>query len=140
MLAAALVGLVAFSALALALNSHARDLNSKGSVRTIHLDIFWDLACTNVTSSIDWGMLEPGETKNVTFYLQNTGNQPELLSLTTQNWIPPQATDYIGLTWNREGETLQPNVLLPATLTLTVAPDIISTITTFSFETVIAGT
>ena len=58
------------------------------------LGIYWDSACTNRTSSISWGILEPGSNRTVTVYIRNEGNTVVTLTETVQNWIHqrPQAT------------------------------------------------
>lgn len=119
--------------------SSSRSVQSFGTVKAVNIAVYWDSDCTNATSTINWGMLSSGETKNVTIYLRNEGNVALTLNLTTQNWIPVNAPNYIGLVWNREGQTIHADSVITATLTLSISPSIIG-IADFSFEIIIAGT
>jgi hypothetical protein len=110
-----------------------------GSVKGVGVGVYWDYDCTNSVTSVDWGFLEPGETTNVTIYIKNEGNIPVVLNMTTDNWNPASASDYMLLTWDREGYLLDSDYVVEAMLTLSVSPDI-SEVTSFSFDIVITGT
>jgi hypothetical protein len=107
-------------------------------LRTSARAAYWNSACTNVTSTVDWGTLSPGNVANVSFYLRNEGNWPMRLYLTTQNWNPTNASSYISVSWNREAQTLAAGNVILATLTLNVSASI-SGVAIFSFETVFTG-
>jgi len=117
----------------------SRTISSGGSVKGIGVGIYWDSACTNQVSSIDWGLLDPDSSKNVPVYVRNEGNSAVVLSKATQNWNPSDASDYMTLNWDYTGQTLSVNQALRITLTLIVSPDI-SEITSFSFDIMIAAT
>jgi len=116
---------------------------SNGRVTT--LQAYWDSACTNQVTSIDWGQtLAPGSTTTKDVWLKNWGGTSVLtLSLTTTNWNPTTATGYMSITWNREGATLDTPVL-QCTLTLTVDADVTDAtnpvIGPFANDIVITGT
>jgi len=112
---------------------------SAGTVKGIGVGIYWNSECTNRTSSIYWGLLEPGSNKTVTVYVRNEGNSDVTLSKVTQNWSPLTASDYITLDWNYAGQTLSVNQVLQTKLTLVVSSSI-SGITSFSFNTIITAT
>jgi len=118
--------------------SSNRTVQSRGSVKTVNVGAYWNSICTNVTTSIDWGMLSPGTVANVSFYVRNEGNLAVRLGLTSQNWSPANASSYMSLSWNREGQTLALGNVTLATLSLNVSSSI-SGITSFSFDTVIIG-
>ena len=118
--------------------SSSRSVQSFGAVKAINIGVYWDSTCTNATSTVDWGMLSPGNAKNVTVYVQNAGNLALTLNLTTQNWSPTDAASYIGLIWNREGQVVTSGSVVAAVLTLSVSPSI-SGITNFGFEIVVTG-
>ena len=109
-----------------------------GYIKTVNVGAYWNSACTNATSTIDWGTLSPGDVAHVSFYLRNEGNWPMRLSLTTQGWNPAGAAPYMSVTWNREGYTLADGNVVQATLTLNVSSSITG-VEFFSFETVITG-
>jgi hypothetical protein len=119
--------------------SNSKSLQSYGSVKAVNVGVYWDNGCTNTTSTVDWGMLSPGTSKNVTLYVRNEGNMAVKLSLTTQNWNPLSASNYMRLSWNREAQTVSLGSVLNATLTFSVFSNVTG-ITNFSFDIVIAGT
>jgi len=124
----------------LGLLSSSVRLNSSGVVTSVNLAVYWDSACTNQVTSIDWGMISPGESKSVQVYVKNMGNVPITLSFSTESWNPAGASSYITLTWDyASGTKIQPNNVLKVTLTLTVSSNI-QGITNFSFNIVITGT
>ena len=61
---------------------------STGDVKAVGVDVYWDGDCTDNVTSVDWGLLEPGEASNVTVFIQNEGNIPVVLNMTTDNWNP----------------------------------------------------
>jgi len=125
--------------IALSAVQSAKMIPSAGTVKGVGVGIYWNLGCTNQTSSISWGLLDPGSNKTVTVYIRNEGNAVVTLSKTTQNWSPPTASDYISLDWNYAGQTLNVNQVLQTKLTLVVSSSI-SGITSFSFDTIITAT
>jgi len=108
-----------------------RTITSSGIIRTVDLEI--DVA------TIDWGLIEPNETKTFTINVKPTGTVPVMLSINTSNWNPTNASDFVSLTWNYTGVALQPDVWYAIELHLYVAADI-EGIETFSFDiTIIAS-
>jgi len=107
-------------------------------IKVVGISVYSDKSCRNVLTSIDWGIIRPGSSKSIMVYVKNTGNVIVRLSLSTENWIPEQASKYISLTWNYMGQRLLPGRVLSLTLTLTVSPEI-SDIRNFSFDIVITG-
>jgi hypothetical protein len=121
-----------------ALTSVSVYLNSVGTVKALGVGVYWDSACSQAVSSIDWGLADPGSVKNVTIYIRNEGNAPITLSLQTSNWNPSNAADYIALSCNYDGQAISANQVIAVTLTLSISPNI-QGITTFSFDIVIVG-
>jgi hypothetical protein len=101
--------------------------------------VYEDFECSKNVTSINWGMLEPGDTVNFLIYIRNEGNTRLMLNMTTVNWDPTQASQYITLSWNREGHVLNPNSVVQANLTLSTSSNIID-VTNFSFDIIIIGT
>ena len=121
-----------------AVSSYLRIIASTGTVKAVNVGVYWNQNCTETVTTIDWGMLEPGESKNVTIYLKNEGNTPINLSLNTSNWNPAEARNYVNLNWTYSGENLQPDQALPATLILSVEQNV-TNITIFNCDTIIIG-
>lgn len=123
----------------LALRQGSKAVPNSGSVKGIRVGLYWNSACTNQTSSINWGMLEPGSNKTVKIYVRNEGNAIITLSKTVQNWNPSSASNYMTLNWDYLGQTLSVNQVLVLGLTLIVSPTA-SGISSFSFDLTIIGT
>lgn len=118
---------------ALSLTQASRVVPNVGSVKGIGVGIYWDSACTNRTSSVSWGFLDPGSNKTVTVYVRNEGNVIVTLSKVEQNWNPSTASSYVTLRWNYLGQTLSVNQVFQAKLTLVVSSTV-SGITNFGFD------
>ncbi len=116
-----------------------RTIHGTGAIKGVGLGVYWDLQCTDATSSLDWGLLEPGSTRDFTLYLRNEGNSALTLSMASENWIPASATDYMTLTWNREGQQIIPDEVIGFVITLSVSQNV-QGIGSFSFDTIISGT
>lgn len=123
----------------LSLVQTSRTVSSAGSVKGIGVGVYWDFACTDRTSSINWGLLDPGSDKTITVYVRNEGNSLAILSKATQNWSPSAASNYMTLNWNYAGQNLSVNQVLQIKLTLVVSQTI-SGITDFSFDITITAT
>jgi hypothetical protein len=138
-LAIAMTGIVV-SVLAASLLTAYQSVPNTGAVKSVGVGVFWDNSCTSNVTFIDWGLLEPGATVNVTVYIQNKGNVPVVLNMITDNWDPDSASDYITLTWNREGYILNTKTpVVEAVLTLSILSNV-SEVTSFSFDIIITGT
>lgn len=116
-----------------------RTISNAGSIRGIGVGIYWNNACTNQTSSINWGVIDPGANKTITVYVRNEGNAATTLSMAAQNWNPSAASSYLTLRWNYASQTLSVNQVLQTRLTLIVSRTI-SGITGFSFDITITAT
>ncbi len=108
-------------------------ISNVGSVKAVGVGVYWDSACSNAVSSINWGMLNPGSSKNETIFIRNEGNTTVTLTMTTSNWNPPNASDYLTLNWNYNGQALEVGEVIQVTLTLSVSSSI-DGITSFSFD------
>jgi len=115
-------------------------IQSTGNVYAIELEAFWDNQCTNRCTAINWGWLHPGDTKTTTIYLRNTGNTPIILSLSTSDWSPAEASNYISVAWDREGYNMTEQVIA-CNISLAVSQSIENTtIQSFSFNIIITAT
>jgi len=111
---------------------------SSGKIKTIGVEAYWDAECAQPCTNIDWGILEPNQSVAKTIWIKSTSNTNIMLTLTTENWAPANAENYIALTWNRENQILAPNATVEATLTLKVSPSIAG-IQNFTFDIIIIG-
>jgi len=105
----------------------------------LNLAIYKDNTCTQEMTTINWGSVTPGSTATYVFYVKNTGNTRETVTLSTTGWSPSAASQYITLTWNKNGAIIDVGEVVEATLTLTVSANIDSAITSFSNTIVVTG-
>ena len=115
-------------------------VQSGGTITAVNVGVYSNSGCTVNATYIDWGPLLPGNTTTRTVWVKNIGTANVTLSMTTSNWNPTNANQSITLTWDRSNKLLVPNEVTQATLTLSVASNISSSITTFSFNIIITGT
>jgi hypothetical protein len=121
--------------------STSTQMHSYGSIQiaTAGIATYRDAGCTTTASEIPWGTLAPGASGEYIFYIKNEGETSLTLSLSTANWSPANAANYITLSWNYNGQTIAPNQVIQITLTLKVSQSI-SGINSFSFDIVLTGT
>ncbi len=136
-LIAAVMGIMATS-VAVSVLVTSRTIPNTGNITAIGVLVYWDSGCTNQTTSINWGTLDPNSTKSYTIYIRNNGTATEKLGMTINSWSPSSAQNYLTLSWNRENYVLSPSSTVSATLTLSVSSTV--TITDFDFNIVITGT
>ncbi len=117
----------------------SRTISNEGNINSIGVGVYWENACITEVSTVNWGYMEPGSTQNVTIYIQNEGNVPMTLNLTTDNWSPTSASTFMTLSWNREGSQVPAQSVLETMLTLSVSSNI-SDVSGFSFNITITGT
>lgn len=113
-------------------------LPSHGNIKTINVQVFWDQACTQPVYNIDWGNPEPGDTVLKTVYLKNSGNTPLSLSLIISNWTPSNSESYMTLSWDQEGNIINPGDIIKSNISLEVSSNI-SGITDFTISLIIEG-
>jgi hypothetical protein len=111
---------------------------SNGTVTTVNVGVFSDEQCTQNCTSISWGIIYPQDTINRTVYVKNIGTVPITLSMSKGNWDPTDASNYLTLTWDQEGEELGVDESVSAILILSTASDT-GDLANFSFDIIIAG-
>jgi hypothetical protein len=117
----------------------SKSIGSRGTIKKINVGIYWDENCSSTVSFIDWGTIEPGSIKNVSVFIRNEGTHAASLFLSTDNWNPSNASWFITLGWDYDGQTFEPFEILLVTLILQVSPDI-EGIKSFSFDIIIGVT
>jgi len=113
-------------------------ISSVGTLKIIGITVYRNQELTDIMTAIDWKTLEPGIVTTYTIYVSNEGNFPLTLSISTSNWSPSSASNYLTLTWNYNGETIGVGDAVQVTLTLAVSPSITG-IDNFHFDLTIVG-
>lgn len=90
----------------------------------------------NVTS-INWGILEPGQFSERAMLIENIGKDPCSLSINASNFSPEEAEKFMNISWNIDPKfILEPQKNVAAILRLNVS-SLIEGIKEFSFDVVI---
>ena len=134
----ALLLVSSFVAFSLAVMHKSFTLPNKARVKGIGVGIFWDQNCSRAASEIDWGVIEPGETKSVTLYFKSNSNVNITLTLTTDNWNPSNCTQYMNVYWNYTNAPLTPKSVTPIELYLQVYSNVTG-IDPFTFDIIVYG-
>lgn len=132
------IGALVVAVVILAIAYYSVRISGTGTIKTVGVKVYADEGLTKEISSVDWGAIPPGGTSAVTFWIKSTSTVPINLTLTTDVWNPPQAQQYLTLSWDYNNSTMQPNAVIVTDLTLKVSPQV-SGITTFSFDMVITA-
>jgi len=111
---------------------------SSATVKAVGVGIYKDINFTVSVTKIDWGIVEAGESKNFSAYIVNRSNVPITLSMTTENWTPVNASNFITLTWNYDGSQITVDGYVFVTFVLRI-DQAISGIDAFSFTIVVVG-
>mgnify|MGYP002067300267 CR=1 FL=1 len=125
--------------IAVAVLSSSQTVRISGTINAVNLGVYSDSNCTQAASALNVGALNPGATATQTVYIKNTGNVPETLTMTVNNWDTTAASSVLTLTWNRENTVLNAGASIQATLTLTAAANT-GSLTTFSCDVTLTGT
>jgi hypothetical protein len=116
-------------------------VHNTASIKFFNIKGYEDANRTKPLKSIDWGVMYPSMNKTFSFYLWNDGARSINVTSRTENWMPPQAAQYLSLRFSLEGAIMYANEYRAASLTLTLSPDIPQTtnITAFSFDIIVRG-
>jgi hypothetical protein len=113
-------------------------ISSIGTLKAIGIEVYQKEDLADRVTTINWGTLKPGDTKTYTIYVSNKGNFPLTLSMSTSNWNPSSASNYLTLTWSYSGQTIRAGEAVQVTLTLTVSSSI-SGLSNFGFDITAVG-
>ena len=113
-------------------------VSNVGRIKTIGVGVYEESQCLNALTFIDWGVLEPSETKAYSCFVRNEANVPIILNMTCEKWLPVNASSFIFLGWDYVGHMLEVNEVVGVLLSLSVSPNIAG-ITSFSFDILISG-
>jgi hypothetical protein len=120
-----------------------RTISTTGTLHVKDLEIYGG----NVTAEsgkvhIDWGELDLGVSKNVSFYVLSNSNVNVTLGLNVTNWLPAGIDKYITISWDYNGTVLSPKrepILVTVNLKIPASKEFIdflmnNSITTFGFD------
>ena len=113
-------------------------ISNVSAVETEGVGVYWDSGCTDGVSLIDWEVLVPGSQKDIVVNVRNEVEDPMSLLMSTKNWNPSEAADYLSLRWSYNGCRVDLGEILKVTLTLSVSSKI-EGISSFGFDITIVG-
>lgn len=102
------------------------------------MGVFWDKNCTRNVQLIEWGALLPGSTKIVILYVYNGLDQPVFLYMETENWVPLQAEDCIGLQLRCDRRSIRSYEVFQVSLILET-DEYVHNVTAFDFDLIFNG-
>ena len=109
-------------------------------VETLELLVYADESKTTQLKSINWGTVEPGSQNYYPAFLFNPGEVDIRVDLATENWKPPEAAEYMVLSWDSNGD-LTKLTDSPVNFALKVGSEIVKAepqIREFSFDIILA--
>jgi hypothetical protein len=136
--AVALTGALAGSLATYALLSASVRVPTKAQVKCVGVDVFADVDCTVSVTQIDWGFLDPGQTKDYSVYVESQSNVEMTLTMATEDWNPSNATAVVGLSWDCQGRQVGAGTVVLANFVLTVSQTT-DGLSGFTFTIVITG-
>jgi len=134
-----LVALIVFSMGVIAAQWYETRVRTTGRIKGVGASIWADANATLGIEFIDWGTLEPGETKDLVVYIRSEGNVPMNLTMYTELWEPVETESFVTLLWDAEDAVIQPEEIRMVTFTLVISSDI-EGIDNFSFDIVVVAT
>ena len=117
----------------------AKTYSNAGIIKNIGVGVYTDSLSKSPLASLQWGMLESDSRQYLTVYIRNEGNTATTLALHSTSWYPSNAESYLDLTWDNNGQLINPSDSVPVTFILTVSPAI-EGITDFGFDLTIVAT
>jgi hypothetical protein len=135
---ACLIGTLVGSAVTFAVMQRSFSINNLAQVKSVGVEVYVDSELTVRLTEINWGSVEPNESKTFTAYIRNAGNTPLTLSLNTESWVPANASSMIQVSWDYLGGTVEAWQAVMVTFELRVDPAVTG-VDTFSFTMVITG-
>ena len=124
---------------------------SLGTIKTLGVEVYWDKNLENETKEVYWGTIYPGDSIDVgPLYVRSISNLETTLDLDTVNWtfldsdnntVVGPMNSYMNLTWDYDGDVVQPNGTVQVTLTLSASSSsdfirylVANDVTNFSFD------
>ena len=135
----ALVITIMFLTLTTVTAAQSQSNNTQRKITTVNLGIYSDSACRHTVTTLNFLNINPGSTVKQTIYVKNTGNVPETLTMTVNNWSPSSVSTYLSYSWNRQNTVLAAGATIQATLTLKAASNT-GSLTNFRADVTFTGT
>ena len=110
--------------------------SNRVEIKTVNLELL--TSSGDPLTLLDWGTLEPNETKVQQIQVKSLSNVDMTLTLTFGNFNPTEASSYVDVTWNKENTILIAGGTVLAEITLHIHSDI-SEIPAFTFGITITG-
>jgi len=113
--------------------SHSDDevyLPSLGTIKTIEVETYWDPNGKNRRENLTWNeikieKLDWNEIKtdplNTTVYVKSVSNFRVTLNMFLTDWNPVEISDYLTISWDYNGTILNPDEIIPVTMTLSAS-------------------
>ena len=115
-----------------------RSFRKSFAVESSYVGVYWDSDCTEEVTSIDWGVLTPGSSKEANIFVRNEEVTPScILLIQAEDWDPPEVAEFITLSWNSDVEVIDLNKTARVTLILRV--ESVATSLGFNFNIIISG-
>ena len=102
-------------------------LPSVGTIKTIGVETYWDQNGKNKIEALTWDELkiEKDELNEITMepisttvYVKSVSNFRVTMNIFLTDWSPAEISDYLTVSWDYEGEEMDPGDIIPVTLTL----------------------
>lgn len=137
-LAALVAGVVAGSLGTYAALQWNYKITATVTIKSVGVNVYADPACQVPLLVVDWGMLEPGQSKNQSGYIKNESNVAVTMTMHIENWNPAEASQFMALTWDYDGSQIPVDGVKLVNFGLTIDSSI-SGIRSFSFEIWLVG-
>jgi hypothetical protein len=102
-------------------------LPSVGTIKTIGVETYWDQNGENKIEALTWDeiKIEKNEWDEITMepisttvYVKSVSNYRVTMNIFLTDWSPAEISDYLTISWDYEGEDMNPGEIIPVTLTL----------------------
>ena len=129
--------LIEVSVFSFAIYQPFKRVSAGGTIQGEGVDLFYDSACTDNVTLLDWGDVIPGTETVWVLYLKNVGNVNGTFYVYTGNWSSPIADQYLTFSWNyTAGMIVEPDIAIPVEFVLACDPDV-DNFKDFSFDILI---
>lgn len=113
-------------------------LGNSGEIHMIGVSVWENSDLSKSVTSVNWGILEPSENKTLSYFIRNDSNFKTTFTLTTTNWNPQNASNFISLSWDLHHVSFESGETSEFQFTLKVSPEI-QNINSFSFDIIISA-
>ena len=105
-------------------------LPSVGTIKTIHVETYWDPNGENRRETLSWDEIKieklgwdeiKTEPVSTTLYVKSASNFRVTLNIFPTDWSPVEISDYITISWDYNGTIINPGEIIPVTMTLSVS-------------------